>query len=82
MARVPASEATRKRIAELLAGDVDQSELICQSVRLIVEEAGGRVSDFSGKPWGRLEEWGRQTLASNGRVHAEMLRLLKEYASN
>ncbi len=50
--------------------------------RLIVEEAGGRVSDFSGKPWGRLEEWGRQTLASNGRVHAEMLRLLKEYASN
>lgn len=39
MARVPASEATRKRIAELLAGDVDQSELIRQSVRLIIEEA-------------------------------------------
>lgn len=44
--------------------------------RLLVEEAGGKVSDFSGKEWGEVESWGRQTLASNGRIHAEMLRVL------
>jgi myo-inositol-1(or 4)-monophosphatase len=45
--------------------------------RLIVEEAGGTVSDFSGKPWGDLKTWGKQTLASNGRIHAQMVRRLK-----
>lgn len=45
---------------------------------LLVQEAGGRVTDFSGKPWGRaVEDWGRQTLASNGRVHGGMLGVLK-----
>jgi myo-inositol-1(or 4)-monophosphatase len=37
---------------------------------LLVEEAGGMVSDFRG---GRFEPFGEQTLASNGRIHAEML---------
>lgn len=42
---------------------------------LLVEEAGGRVTDFRGRPY-RLTDT-RQTLASNGRLHGAMLRLLK-----
>ena len=41
---------------------------------LIVEEAGGRVSDFSGAP---CSGSGRENLASNGRLHDAMLRLLR-----
>ncbi|MBI5208963.1 MAG: inositol monophosphatase [Elusimicrobia bacterium] len=41
--------------------------------RLLVSEAGGTVTDFGGRPWQGLETFGRQTLASNGRVHREML---------
>jgi myo-inositol-1(or 4)-monophosphatase len=37
---------------------------------LLVEEAGGMVSDFRGD---RFQAFGDQTLASNGRIHAEML---------
>jgi myo-inositol-1(or 4)-monophosphatase len=37
---------------------------------LLVEEAGGRVSDFWGGPF---DAFGEQTLASNGWIHAEML---------
>jgi myo-inositol-1(or 4)-monophosphatase len=40
---------------------------------LIVEEAGGRTSDFAGRP---ARGDGRETLASNGLVHAQMLALL------
>ncbi len=39
MARVPASERTRKRIAETLSGDFDKSALLRGAMRLIVEEA-------------------------------------------
>jgi len=39
MARVPASEHTRKRIAQLLDGEFDKSELMKAAVRLIIEEA-------------------------------------------
>jgi myo-inositol-1(or 4)-monophosphatase len=38
---------------------------------LILEEAGGRVTDFSGGPF-QIDS--RQTLASNGRIHEELLR--------
>ena len=41
---------------------------------LIVEEAGGRLSDFSGKPFGI---YGEQTLATNGKIHKEMLRVMR-----
>jgi myo-inositol-1(or 4)-monophosphatase len=41
---------------------------------LIVEEAGGRVSDRAGGPPPRS---GRDTVASNGHIHAAMLALLK-----
>jgi myo-inositol-1(or 4)-monophosphatase len=39
---------------------------------LLVTEAGGAVTDFSGNPY-RLES--REILASNGRIHAEMVKL-------
>jgi len=42
--------------------------------KLIVEEAGGRVTDFSG---GDLDIYGQETLASNGRIHEEMVRVLE-----
>ena len=41
--------------------------------RVLVEEAGGRTSDFSGGPAPRS---GREMLASNGAVHDAMLELL------
>jgi len=40
---------------------------------LIVREAGGRTSDYSGAPH---DIFGPQTVASNGRIHAEMLAVL------
>ena len=46
--------------------------------KLLVEEAGGRVSDFSGKPWKELAAYGSQTLATNGFLHAEMLTRIKK----
>jgi myo-inositol-1(or 4)-monophosphatase len=41
---------------------------------LLVEEAGGRVSDFNGRSYTLSDT--SQTLASNGHVHSAMLRLL------
>lgn len=40
---------------------------------LIVTEAGGFVSDFSGNTF---SIWGNETLASNSRIHAEMVQVL------
>lgn len=42
---------------------------------LLVEEAGGRVTDFSGGPF-RLDS--REVLASNGRLHGELLGLFAD----
>jgi len=42
---------------------------------LLVEEAGGRVTDFAGRPY-RLES--RETLASNGRIHDELVGLFEQ----
>jgi myo-inositol-1(or 4)-monophosphatase len=44
--------------------------------RLLVEEAGGKVTDFEGRPWGEIPTWGPRTLASNGRIHGAMKSLL------
>jgi myo-inositol-1(or 4)-monophosphatase len=41
---------------------------------LIVQEAGGRVTDFRGR---RLGLDGRQVLASNSRIHLEMMKILR-----
>ena len=42
---------------------------------LLVEEAGGRVSDFAGNPF-RLDS--REVLASNGLIHEELVGLFKD----
>ena len=41
---------------------------------LIVREAGGKVTDFQGHP---IHLDGKQVLASNGKIHAEMIKTLK-----
>jgi myo-inositol-1(or 4)-monophosphatase len=43
--------------------------------KLLVEEAGGVVTDFRGGP---LDIYGQETLASNGRIHEEMIRVLQK----
>lgn len=43
--------------------------------RIVLEEAGGRVTDFKGGPF---SIYSKEILASNGRVHEEMLRVLSE----
>jgi myo-inositol-1(or 4)-monophosphatase len=40
---------------------------------LIVEEAGGRISDFEGR---HFDPFGEQTVASNGRIHQQMIEVL------
>lgn len=42
--------------------------------RVILEEAGGRVTDFSGVPF---SIYTKEILASNGRLHGEMLAVLR-----
>ena len=44
---------------------------------LLVAEAGGKVTDFAGRPWTDPTRLGAQTLASNGGVHREMLEVLR-----
>ncbi len=46
---------------------------------LIVKEAGGRVSDFSGD---ELDLYGNEILASNGLIHEEMVQVLQEGAQD
>ncbi len=46
----------------------------CAAGKIIVEEAGGRLSDFSGKPY---SIYGQQTLATNGKIHREMLSVMR-----
>lgn len=41
---------------------------------LLVREAGGTVTDLRGKPWTLRTE---EVLASNGRIHAKLLRLIR-----
>jgi len=46
---------------------------------LIVEEAGGRVSDFEGQAF---DPFNQRALASNGRIHEEMRAVLKDRGEN
>ncbi len=41
---------------------------------LLVEEAGGKVTDFKGNPF---DPFGREVLATNGKIHKDMLHLLR-----
>lgn len=42
---------------------------------LIVEEAGGRISNFHGEPYNIYH---KETLATNGKIHNDMLKLINE----
>jgi myo-inositol-1(or 4)-monophosphatase len=42
--------------------------------KIIVEEAGGQTSDFAGNA---LNVYGEQTLVTNGKIHAEMLDVMR-----
>lgn len=44
---------------------------------LIVQEAGGRVTNFTGKPY---DVFDKQTLATNGLIHDEMLKQIRRTA--
>jgi myo-inositol-1(or 4)-monophosphatase len=45
--------------------------------KLIVEEAGGTVTDFAGK---KFSHYGKELLASNGLIHKEMLHVLRRHS--
>ena len=44
---------------------------------LLIKEAGGKVTDFNGQEWRDWRLMGARTLATNGRIHAEMLAILR-----
>ena len=46
---------------------------------LILEEAGGKATCFDGSPWIAGWELGRQTLATNGLIHEEMIAEIGKY---
>jgi 3'(2'), 5'-bisphosphate nucleotidase len=70
--RLPAREDYREKIWDHAAG------------MIVVEEAGGRVSDAMGKPldfsWGRYLELNRGIVATNGPIHDRVLRAVRESA--
>lgn len=45
------------------------------AVKIIIEEAGGRVTNFKGEPWSLNDT---NTLATNGLVHDEVIRILNQ----
>lgn len=45
---------------------------------LILQEAGGKVTDYSGKKYKKLPDYGRTMLASNGKIHAQMLQIIRQ----
>lgn len=47
--------------------------------RLLIEEAGGKVTDFDGNGWNDWTVMGKRTLATNGKVHASMLKILRKH---
>jgi myo-inositol-1(or 4)-monophosphatase len=45
--------------------------------KLLVEEAGGKVTDFHNKPWKDIANYGKQTLATNSKIHTQMSKIVK-----
>jgi myo-inositol-1(or 4)-monophosphatase len=53
--------------------EIDQSPWDVAAGGLIVEEAGGHMSNFRGGPF---DIFGGETVASNGKIHDQILRVL------
>ena len=49
--------------------------------KLILEEAGGKVTSYNGRPWKQVAQFGRQLLASNGLIHRQMCAIIKKSTS-
>lgn len=45
---------------------------------LILQEAGGKVTDYRGRKYKKLPDYGRTMLASNGNIHAQMLQIIRQ----
>ncbi len=45
---------------------------------LVLQEAGGKVTDFSGKKYKKIADYGKTLLATNGKIHAQMLRVIRQ----
>ena len=43
---------------------------------LILQEAGGKITDYHGKKYKKMEDYGKTVLVSNGKVHRQMLALM------
>jgi myo-inositol-1(or 4)-monophosphatase len=50
--------------------------------KIILEEAGGKITDFSNKPFEfgfeKIKLWGKEVLATNSKIHKEMYQTIKE----
>lgn len=44
---------------------------------LILQEAGGKITDFRGKKYKKISEYGHTILASNGKIHPQLLKIIK-----
>ena len=45
---------------------------------LILQEAGGKVTGFDGKKFKHIQDYGKTLLASNGKIHAQMLKIIRQ----
>ncbi len=45
---------------------------------LILQEAGGKVTDFNGKKYQNILDYGNTLLASNGKIHQQMLKIIRQ----
>ena len=45
---------------------------------LILQEAGGKVTDFNGRKYKKISDYGPTLLASNGKIHAQMLQIIRQ----
>ena len=48
---------------------------------LILQEAGGKVTDYSGKKYKNIFDYGHTLLASNGKIHKQMIQIIERINS-